>query len=605
MNRQAVRVIAGRTAGMKRRDHIALFSGRSRRAYASGVDNFDVVIVGGGPAGLALACALVSPEKPAALSGQSHLRVALVEASDLANVRSWSPEKTIFSNRVSSITNTSREFLQNIGAWQEVEQARTNPIEEMQVWDGLSDARIEFNAPHASASAGEMARLTENINLQRGLLRQVEKNASSGMITLLDKTKVSSITSDGENDASNGWPLVHLTNSQTLRARLLVGADGPLSPVRAFSKIDSYGWPYNMRAIVATLRHGRSLSSFGTERNHTTAYQRFLPTGPIAFLPVAPTRASMVWSTTPELAQALLDAGEPVLSLMINAAFRLPDVSMQYLHRYLLEKWEASPVKKGCVTREEMEHELRWREQSHGIAAGSALTSISFDVMEEGDVASEQERRQQQEEGWIPPADAAMYPPLVHSIQPQSAASFPLRMSHADVYVGNRTALVGDAAHTVHPLAGQGLNLGIADAQALARTIQNALTVGADIGSYSALEDYPRRRYLANHAMLSGVDKLSKLYGTRLDPVVWLRSTGLEVVNELGGLKEAFMGVAGAGDNPSSPAGISGGGGGRLPYPEARQLPILGAALVEGITATIDGARTLLGNALRDGRRRH
>lgn len=484
--------------------------------------------------------------------------------------------------RKSNLSILNNSFI-DIGAWQEVEQERTNPIEEMQVWDGLSESRIEFNSPNATESPVEMARLTENINLQRGLLRQVDKSVSAGTITLLDKTKVSSIASDIESDApsSDGWPILHLSDSQTIRARLLVGADGPSSPVRAFSKIESYGWPYNMRAIVATLEHNRSLSSFGMERAHTTAYQRFLPTGPIAFLPVTPTRASLVWSTTPELAQALQDAGNEVLSLMINAAFRLPDVSMQYLHRYILEKWGASTIKKNCVTREEIEDELRWREQSHGIAAESALTS--FSVAREG------------EEG-IPSADAAMYPPHVHSIQPQSAASFPLRMSHADAYVGNRTALVGDAAHTVHPLAGQGLNLGIADAQALAQTIQRATTAGADIGSYTALEAYPRNRYLANHGMLSGVDKLAKLYGTRLGPVVWLRSMGLEVVNEMNGLKEAFMGVAGAGDNP---AGSRGG----IPIPEASQLPKVGAALVESITATIDGANTLFAAVMGNGRR--
>ena len=451
------------------------------------------------------------------------------------------------------------------------------------MWDGLSDSRIEFNAPHESASSSEMARLTENINLQRGLLRQIDKSVSAGSLTLLDKTKVSSITSDAEpgTPSNSGWPLLHLSNSHTIRARLLVGADGPNSPVRAFSKIDSYGWPYNMRAIVATLEHGRSVSSFGIERKHTTAYQRFLPTGPIAFLPVAPTRASLVWSTTPELAQALLDAGDGVLSVMINAAFRLPDVSMRYLHQYLLEKWQASAVKKGCVTKEEMERELEWREQSHGISAESALTSFGV--------------ARDEEEG-IPSTDAAMYPPLVHSIQPQSAASFPLRMSHADAYVGNRTALVGDAAHTVHPLAGQGLNLGIADAEALVRTIHRATIVGADIGSYAVLEEYPRERYLANHGMLSGVDKLAKLYGTRSGPVVWLRSVGLEVANEWSGLKEAFMGVAGAGDNP---AGMGSGN----PIPEARQLPKLGAALIEGIGGTMDGARTLFGAALGNGRR--
>lgn len=477
-------------------------------------------------------------------------------------------------------------MLLDIGAWQHVDEKRTTPIEEMQVWDGMSDSRIEFDVSQGTSNPhGEMARLTENLNLQRALLHQIDTVSSADNLSLYDGTKVTSISSGrAATTDGGGWPILQLSNSKTIRARLLVGADGPNSPVRAYSKIESYGWPYDARAIVATLQYAQGVTPFGSPRQHTVAYQRFLPTGPIAFLPVSPTRASLVWSTTPELAQALLDAGGGVLSRMINAAFRLPDVSMQYLHRFLLEKWTSSVDKKGFISEEEIEGEVRWREQSHSIDQESALSSFSSSV-----------------EGGIPASDAIMYPPLIQAVQPGSAAFFPLRMNHADTYLGSRVALVGDAAHTTHPLAGQGLNLGIADAESLARTIREAAALGLDLGSQTALEAYPRDRYLANHSMLSGVDKLSKLYGTRVGPVVWLRSVGLEVVNEWTGLKEAFMGVAGAGDyqSHSGTSVIRGARGdgefGGAKEKASSQGMAAASAMLEGVGGAMDSARTLLG----------
>jgi ubiquinone biosynthesis monooxygenase Coq6 len=120
-------------------------------------------------------------------------------------------------------------------------------------------------------------------------------------------------------------------------------------------------------------------------------------------------------------------------------------------------------------------------------------------------------------------------------------------MRHADTYTGERVALVGDAAHTIHPLAGQGLNQGQGDAAALVRTISHAVQTGQDIGSTLALESYNEERYAENNAMLGVCDKLHRLYSAEPWPIVGLRSLGLRAVDAMGPLKGFLMGRAAGG----------------------------------------------------------
>lgn len=342
-----------------------------------------------------------------------------------------------------------------------------------------------------NADMNAMATMTENPNLTSALLSRM---ASLPGIDLLDKTRVENISLGEETEELDlsTWPIVSLQGTnRKLAARLLVGADGANSPVRTFAGIPARGWDYDRHGLVATLQMAGP-GQFGDL--HKVAYQRFLPTGPIAILPLPDNTASLVWSTTPAKAAHLKSLSSTDFVAMVNAAFRLMPVDLEYMHS--MPSGQAD--------------ELSWRSPS-----------TSF--------------------------NASKIPQLVTNVQDGSVASFPLRMRHADTYIGHRVALIGDAAHTIHPLAGQGLNQGLGDAQALAKHVLSAIDVGADIGTNWTLDGYNAEQWARNNAMLGAVDKLHKLYSAGSGPVVWGRSIGLDVVDKLGWVKGAFMRTASGG----------------------------------------------------------
>lgn len=454
---------------------------RLGRSYTSTSqpDIYDVVCVGGGPAGLSLLAALKANPTTAGL------RVALIEAQDLSKLRSWQLPSDRFSNRCSSLTPSSAHFLNKIGAWGHIRRDRVQPYHEMQVWDGVSDARIEFDwAPGSGSNGRTIAYMIENLNLTSGLLKRIDELRG---ITILDGARVENIVLGEETEELDfrEWPIVHLDGGKQLAARLLVGADGANSPVRAFSGIDSKGWDYGRHGVVATLE----LEGSGWAGDDMKiAYQRFLPTGPVAMLPMPGNYSTLVWSTTPSNAALLKSLPTKDFIALVNAAFRLNPVDLEFMHT----------MSSGH------EDELAWR-----------LQHTHF--------------------------DAQATPQKVVGVQDGTIASFPLKMRHADTYIGERIALVGDAAHTVHPLAGQGLNQGQGDVESLAKTIDYAVSHGQDIGTRMSLEPYNAERYAANHVMLGVVDKLHKLYSVQSGPLVPLRSWGLSAVNAMGPLKGFLM----------------------------------------------------------------
>jgi ubiquinone biosynthesis monooxygenase Coq6 len=284
-----------------------------------------------------------------------------------------------------------------------------------------------------------------------------------------------------------------------------VGADGPNSPVRKFSEIDTYLRPYPTHAIVATLHHPTQVYP------NNTAFQRFLPTGPLAFLPLSPTSSTMVWSTTPSLAAAYKRLKSECLTLLVNAGFQINEEPLNRLNDLILNNDAAQTP----MTASEIERYIR-----------------NANINENASISP----------------DLATLPPTITSISSKSIASFPLRLSHASSYTNpeKRTILVGDAAHTIHPLAGQGLNMGLADVRALTDVWERTKLTGGDLGSGFEFRGYTRERYAKNQLMLTTTDALHHIFGSRNGVVNWVRGVGLEVINELGPVKKILMGGAGA-----------------------------------------------------------
>jgi 2-octaprenylphenol hydroxylase len=392
--------------------------------------NYDVAIAGAGMVGATLACALA----------KAGLRVAVVETSDPLPPLGAEPEL-----RVSAITRASESILRAIDVWDALPLERAGVFREMCVWDATGSGSVHFDCAEIGTDA--LGHIVENGVIQRGLDARMAKLDT---LDLFRPEEVEDLLVEPDRAT------LRLGNSR-LQARLVVAADGSRSRVRELAGIDCDGGDYGQQAVVATVR---------TERWHReTAWQRFLPDGPLAFLPLPGELCSIVWSTVPEHAQALLEESDEAFARALEEAFEL-------------RLGRVEPV------------------------AGRG--------------------------------------------------AFPLRHLHARDYVAERVALVGDAAHTVHPLAGQGANLGLQDAAALAEIVYAGWSRGRDPGRRINLRPYERWRKGRNLLMQQGLSGFQWLFGSRLEPVRVARNLGLSMVDRAPPLKRMIMRYASGfgGDRP-------------------------------------------------------
>jgi len=346
--------------------------------------------------------------------------------------------------RVSSISPASKRLLEITGAWPAIAAARLCPYERMHVWDS-GPPRGEINFDSAELGTGELGHIVENALVQHALARRMAE---------LPEVSTFAPAAPAELACDREAARVVLEDGRMLAARLVVGTDGASSRVRELAGIASSASDYAQEALVAHVR---------SERPHAeTARQRFLAEGPLALLPLADGRSSIVWSTTPEQAQSLV-AGDA-------AAFD------------------------AAVT-----------EASEGVLGALTLAS--------------------------------------------GRASFALRRQSAATYTAARVALAGDAAHSVHPLAGLGVNLGFMDAAALAEVLIEAVRAGDDPGEPRALRRYERWRKGENLAYTAALDGFHRLFTSRDPWIGGVRTLGLNAVDRLAPVKNMFarraMGIAG------------------------------------------------------------
>ena len=385
-------------------------------------DDADVLIAGGGFAGLTLAIALRQALGPAFAVTVADPTLGGSHAGD---------------ERASAIVAAARRLFETIGVWESVAGA-AQPILDMVVTDSrLNDAvRPAFLSFAGDVEPGEpFAHMIEN----RLLVDVLEAKARDLGVTLR-KAAVQGFSGTPQRVD------VALAGGDTVAARLLVAADGARSTIRQAAGIASHGWNYGQSAIVLNVAH---------ERDHEgRAEEHFLPAGPFAILPLTGRRSSIVWTESAREAERIV---------------ALPD--------------------------EAFHAELERRFKLH-LGAISVIGA----------------RR-----------------------------AHPLGFFVARSFIAERIALVGDAAHVIHPIAGQGLNMGLKDVAALAEVIVDAARLGLDPGAAGALEQYQRWRRFDTMAMGFATDGLNRLFSNRSDALRLVRDVGLGMVERVPALKRLFI----------------------------------------------------------------
>jgi 2-octaprenyl-6-methoxyphenol hydroxylase len=390
-------------------------------------EQVDMLIAGGGFAGLTLAIALRQGLGPQGLGPSVSVTVA-----DPTLGKSHADDE-----RASAIVAAARRLFETLDVWQSV-AAEAQPILDMVVTDSrVGDAvRPVFLTFAGDVEPGEpFAHMIEN----RILIPALEAKAREAGVALR-ATAVTTVSHDGERAA------VALADGSTCKARLLVAADGARSSIREQAGIAVRGWEYGQSAIVTTVGH---------ERDHEgRAVEHFLPGGPFAILPLTGRRSSIVWTETTDDAERIM---------------ALPDDAFHA--------------------------ELEQRFKLHL-----------------GEIRAVGARR-------------------VH----------PLGFFIARSFIAERIALVGDAAHVIHPIAGQGLNMGLRDIAALAEVLVDAARLGLDPGAADVLERYQRWRRFDTMTMGLATDGLNRLFSNHSAALRAVRDIGLGLVDRVPNLKRLFI----------------------------------------------------------------
>lgn len=432
---------------------------------------WDVVISGAGLAGAALACALGTAE------AFSDKRVLLI---DRRTLRSDHDEEN-WSNRVYALTPGSKSFLQGLGVWDMLPKSKIQAIKRMQVWESHSEARITFDGRTAT---GDVAFDVDMGNLADALYRRLARLPSQ-VVRVCSGVKVSryELPCLERRHPMDPCPPVriHLHGDRGFfETSLLVGADGFNSQVRKSMGVKCLQWNYNQKSIIATLK-------LSEPTDNTVAWQRFLPHGVVALLPLDTEHSSLVWTLRTDLADKLMRLEE--------------DSFVDALNQTMWGESRQIPLVEGVVS-----------------AVGSTLKR--FGLVNGGHPAA---------------------PVNILQLVPGSRATFPLGLSYAAHYVLPRVALIGDAAHRIHPMAGQGANLGFGDSQGLAELLVRSVYEGSPIVSFDTLLAYETERQRHTVPFLLAIEGLVALYRFNWGPAVAARSVGLQILDACTAIKDKII----------------------------------------------------------------
>ena len=400
------------------------------------MQKFDVLIVGAGMVGLTLALALRE---------QGQLNVAIADQSELMPL-SEQPEA-----RVSAINGASEQIFINLGVWPLIQAQRLQPYQHMHVWDKDGYGKLDFDCSdlgrqnyQADTNEGHLGHIIENNVIRNALWQKAQ--ADSG-ITFFTEHAITNIgIGDSEVFASfnSGMPIT---------AKLVVGADGANSWVRKQMNMPLTFRDYDHHALVATVK---------CERGHkNTAWQVFLPSGPLAFLPLFDdSLCSIVWSTSPDEAQRLASLSDNDFAKELTAA-------------------------------------------TDGKLGNVSLVSQRF--------------------------------------------TYPLMMRLAHDFVKDKVVLIGDAAHTIHPLAGQGVNLGLLDAAALAQTLTSKVNKGGDDhvsalnNKEKSLKAFARWRKSEATEMIVAMEAIKQAFSPSFEAPKLLRGIGMSIINNVTPAKKLLI----------------------------------------------------------------
>ncbi len=397
---------------------------------------FDLVVAGAGMVGATAAC----------LFAKQGLRVGLLDSKPVADGQA----DTIHprgDSRVSAVNIASMNIFQALEVWQTMLDKRVSRYHAMHVWEQGSDAAISFDAQ--ALGQPQLGFIIENSVIVSALIEKLRQNYN---VSIMENTSLS------QRQIHKDKLVLVTEDNKSLECGLLVGADGAQSKVRELCDIDTASFDYEQDAIVTRVT---------TEKGHRkTAWQSFLPTGPVAMLPLQDGRCSIVWSCD---RAGGMDCADRLMDLSDDAFCK---VLSGYFDQHL------GPV---------LECDERFR--------------------------------------------------------------FPLRQYHAAHYISKYTALVGDAAHITHPLAGLGANIGFMDVAALAEVVEAARTNGRNIANHSVLRRYERWRKGENALVLGMMKGFKTVFGQSQEPIKTARRLGLNLADRIPPLKAQFakyaMGLSG------------------------------------------------------------